>query len=92
MYLYGSRIYIDRCSKFKTHSNYGIDTMNISSTLKAKFHTAISEGDTIYTPTAPFTRGNWTGMVYITLDATTGAGSYVIGEGLNGGYTVETPD
>ena len=43
--------------------------------------------NTIYTPTSPFTYGNWTGLLSITLDPN-GFGSYLIGEGLNGGYTV----
>ena len=30
---------------------------------------------------------NWIGLVYINLDPIEGDGGYIIGEGLNGGYT-----
>ncbi|MBI3589382.1 MAG: hypothetical protein HY093_03155 [Candidatus Liptonbacteria bacterium] len=30
---------------------------------------------------------NWTGLVYIDIDPSTGFGGYIIGEGLNGGFT-----
>src|SRR6266545_3975439 len=34
-----------------------IDSLNISATTKTVFHTAITDGKTIYTPTAPVTYG-----------------------------------
>lgn len=65
-----------------------VDALAISDALKTKYKDAIHAGNTIYTPTAPFTYLNWTGLVYIDIDLDTGFGGYIIGEGLNGGYTV----
>ena len=65
-----------------------IDTLSVSQETKNRYYDAIAKGNTVYTPTAPFTYANWTGLLSITLDPQ-GFGSYLIGEGLNGGYTVE---
>lgn len=74
-----------------TDANEGdIDSLSISSGMKTAFHDAISEGMTIYTPSAPVTYENWEGLFYITVDFDEGDGTYAIGEGLNGGYTVTT--
>ena len=67
-----------------------IDALSISSATKTKLKDAVRLGHTIYVPTAQFTYQNWTGLVYIDLDPITGAGGYIIGEGLNGGYTAGT--
>ncbi|MEO8637829.1 MAG: transglutaminase domain-containing protein [Candidatus Taylorbacteria bacterium] len=66
-----------------------IDSLNISASTKSAFHSAIGDGRSIYTPTAPITYGQWQGLFYITIDFAGGGGTYAIGEGLNGGYTVE---
>ena len=72
-----------------TSANVGIiDTLSVSNETKARYYDAIAAGNTVYTPTAPFTYANWTGLLSITIDKD-GFGSYLIGEGLNGGYTVE---
>ena len=72
-----------------TQTNVGIiDTLSVSQETKNRYYDAIAKGNTVYTPTAPFTYANWTGLVSITIDPQ-GFGSYLIGEGLNGGYTVE---
>ena len=42
---------------------------------------------TIYTPSKPVTYGQWQGLFYITTNFKDEA-SYIIGEGLNGGYSV----
>jgi len=65
-----------------------IDTLNVSSAIKQKFRTSVDSGNIIYTASQQFTYGNFTGLVYIDLDPETGDGGYIIGEGLNGGYTV----
>lgn len=66
-----------------------IDTLNISEELKTEFRASVDAGSIIYTPTQQYTYQNWTGLVYIDLDPATGDAGYIIGEGLNGGYTVE---
>jgi len=51
-----------------TNSNSSIiDTMQISTELKNKYYTEIANGNVIYSPTAPFTYGSWSGMVYIAI-------------------------
>ena len=45
-------------------------------------------GNIIYTPSKPITYGIWTGLFYISTNASGTEASYIIGEGLNGGYTV----
>ena len=59
----------------------------MNNTPKSSTAPLLTMRNTIYTPTSPFTYGNWTGLLSITLDPN-GFGSYLIGEGLNGGYTV----
>lgn len=66
-----------------------IDTLNLSQERKDEFHQLVQDGNTLYTPDSDFTYLEWTGLVYIYLDPTTGSAGYIIGEGLNGGYTVE---
>jgi len=65
-----------------------INTLNISAETKTKFRTAVDAGNIIYTANQQYTYGNFTGLVYINLNPLTGDGGYIIGEGLNGGYTV----
>ncbi|MEK7539077.1 MAG: ribonuclease domain-containing protein [Patescibacteria group bacterium] len=64
-----------------------IDSLNISADVKTAFHTAIAEGNIIYTPTQAVTYGEWNGLFYVTTNFDNEA-SYIIGEGLNGGYSV----
>ena len=72
-----------------TSANAGvIDTLRVSDDAKARYYDAIAKGNTVYTPTTPFTYANWTGLLSVTLDKD-GFGSYLIGEGLEGGYTIE---
>lgn len=66
-----------------------IETLSISEALKTEFRASVDAGNIIYTPTQQYTYQNWTGLVYIDLDPLTGSAGYIIGEGLNGGYTVE---
>lgn len=66
-----------------------IDSLNISNSTKTIFHTAIDNDRIIYTPSAPITYGAWSGLFYITVDFEGGDATYAIGEGLNGGYTIE---
>ncbi len=68
-----------------------IDSLNISADVKTAFHTAIAEGNIIYTPTQAVTYGEWNGLFYVTTNFDNEA-SYIIGEGLNGGYTIEQWD
>ena len=65
-----------------------IDTLNVSEQTKTKFRTSVDAGNIIYTASQQYTYGNFTGLVYIDLDPITGSAGYIIGEGLNGGYTV----
>ena len=65
-----------------------IETLNISEETKQKFRTSVDAGNIIYTPNQSFTYQNWQGLVYIDLEPITGSAGYIIGEGLNGGYTV----
>ena len=54
-------------------SNVGlIDTLNLSESTKDILRGAVNGGQTIYTPDQRITYYNWTGLVYITLNATTG--------------------
>lgn len=66
-----------------------INTLNISEATKVTMRDAVYQGHIIYTPSGEFTYQNWTGLVYINLDPIEGDGGYIIGENLNGGYTVE---
>ncbi len=75
--------------KITSANESDIDSLTISTTTKAIFHTAVQSGKTLFTPSAPFTYHDWTGLVYITIDFNQGVAGYIIGEGLNGGYTVE---
>ncbi|MFA6105351.1 MAG: N-acetylmuramoyl-L-alanine amidase [Patescibacteria group bacterium] len=75
--------------KITSANESDIDSLFVTSTTKTIFHTAVQAGKTVYTPSAPFTYGNWTGLVYITISFDQGIAGYIIGEGLNGGYTVE---
>jgi hypothetical protein len=73
-----------------TEANEGdIDSLSISPGMKTVFHDAIGDGKIIYTPSDSITYGDWEGLFYIALDYDVGDGTYAIGEGLNGGYTVE---
>ncbi|HID92651.1 MAG TPA: lytic transglycosylase domain-containing protein, partial [bacterium (Candidatus Stahlbacteria)] len=65
-----------------------IDTLNIAEATKVTMRDAVYQGNIIYTPSGDFTYQNWTGLVYINLDPVDGDGGYIIGENLNGGYTV----
>jgi hypothetical protein len=62
--------------------------INISTNLRSIFHTAIQAGNTIYTPSAQITYGTWTGLYYININFAKGEAGYIIGEGLNGGFSV----
>jgi len=75
--------------KINTTNLTDLNALDISESLKSTMRTSIEDGYTIYTPTSDFTYMEWTGLVYITLDPENGDGGYTIGEGLNGGYTVE---
>ena len=66
-----------------------LDGLDISDEVKTLMRDDINAGYIIYTADQSFTYLDWTGLVYITLDPVTGDGGYIIGEGLNGGYTVE---
>lgn len=66
-----------------------IDTLNVSSATKQKFKTSVDAGNIIYTASQQYAYGNFTGLVYIDLNPVIGDAGYIIGEGLNGGYTVE---
>lgn len=65
-----------------------IENLNVSENTKVVFRDAVNQGKIVYTPDQQFTYLNWTGLVYIVLDPVVGDGGYIIGEGLNGGYTV----
>ncbi len=66
-----------------------INSLAISESTKTKLRDAVHQDHVVYVPNAQFTYESWTGLVYIDIDPDTGFGSYIIGEGLNGGYTVE---
>jgi len=65
-----------------------IDTLNVAEATKVTMRDAVYQGNIIYTPSGEFTYENWRGLVYIILDPVDGDGGYIIGENLNGGYTV----
>ena len=75
--------------KITSANRNAINSLTISEALKTKFRTSVDNGNTIYTPNQQFTYQNWTGLVYIDLNPYNGDAGYIIGEGLNGGYTVE---
>lgn len=64
-----------------------INSLSISESTKNKLKDAVHMGHVVYVPNSQFTYESWTGLVYIDIDPATGFGSYIIGEGLNGGYT-----
>ena len=64
-----------------------LDSLSISESTKIKLRDSIHAGHLIYVPSQQFTYQSWTGLVYIDIDPNTGFGGYIIGEGLNGGYT-----
>ncbi len=64
-----------------------LDGLSISAATKSKLRAAVETGDVVYIPSSPLTYLAWNGLVYIDFNPQTGAGSYIIGEGLNGGYT-----
>ena len=78
--------------KITVNNESEIDSMNISSSTKTIFHNAIAEGNVIYSPSQAVTYGAWDGLFYILIDFEGGNGDYGIGEGLNGGYTVQQFD
>jgi hypothetical protein len=76
--------------KISSQNESIINTLtNISENTRNIFHTAVQEGNTIYVPNRPVTYGNWNGLFYININPLTGSAGYIIGEGLNGSYTVE---
>ena len=75
--------------KITSANESDIDTLSVSTNAKSVFHTAVQSGKTVYTPSAPVTYGVWHGLFYISIDFKGGTAGYIIGEGLNGGYTVE---
>ncbi|MCX6789891.1 MAG: transglutaminase domain-containing protein [Candidatus Gribaldobacteria bacterium] len=75
--------------KITSANRNAINALIISEALKTKFRASVDNGNTIYTPNQQFTYQNWTGLVYIDLNPNNGDAGYIIGEGLNGGYTVE---
>lgn len=66
-----------------------IDTLQFSNNTKANMHSDVQAGRTIVTPDKNVTKGNWNGVLYISLTAD-GLGTYAIGEQAqqNGGWTV----
>lgn len=67
-----------------------INTLNVSASTKIIFHSAVQSGKIIYTPTAPVTYGAWNGLFYVVKSADGSSAGYIIGEGLNGGYSACT--
>lgn len=59
--------------------------LNVDEGTKQTIHEAINSGNTVAIPIEPVTIGEWTGTGYVLLDESTGAGSYMISGGLNGG-------
>jgi hypothetical protein len=47
--------------------------------------------EAFYRGNSPITYNNWNGLLYVNIDPETGGGGYIIGEGLNGAYTVCVP-
>lgn len=75
--------------KLDAANRSSIDALDLSESTKNTFRSSIDDGKIIYTPTSSFTYLDWTGLVYLTLNPENGDGGYTIGEGLNGGHTVE---
>jgi len=73
--------------KITSANESDIDTLSVSTNAKSVFHTAVQAGKIIYTPSAPVTYGTWQGLFYINIDFKGGAAGYIIGEGLNGGFS-----
>lgn len=65
-----------------------IDTLQFSANTKTVMHAGVQKGNTIITPQKPVNKGNWTGILYISLDPEW-TGTYAIGEQAmqNGGDT-----
>lgn len=65
-----------------------IDGLNLSQNTKANMHAAVREGNTILTPNKNIQKGNWRGVLYVSLDPVW-TGTYAIGEqaAQNGAWT-----
>ena len=74
--------------KITTVNKGDLDSLNLSQGTKIKLRDEINKGNIIYVPSSPYTYESWHGLVYVNLDPEDGDGGYIIGEGLNGGYTV----
>lgn len=56
-----------------------INSVSVSEGTKTALRTALKSGDTVYLPSAPFTYGVWSGIVYITINFEKGYASFVMG-------------
>ncbi|KKU13586.1 MAG: Transglutaminase domain protein [Candidatus Magasanikbacteria bacterium GW2011_GWC2_45_8] len=65
-----------------------IDTLQFSTNTKTVMHADVQKGNMIVTPQKPVNKGNWTGVIYVSLDPEW-TGTYAIGEQAmqNGGET-----
>ncbi len=70
-----------------------IDTLQLSANTKQNMHADVLKGNTIITPNKLITKGNFTGILYISLRPD-GTGTYAIGEQSqqNGGFTTVSFD
>lgn len=76
--------------KISSANENELNSLNISIAVKNQLRSSVREGHIIYIPDQTLTYQSWSGLLYIDLDPETGTGAYIVGEGLNGGYTVCT--
>ncbi|MBI5230173.1 MAG: hypothetical protein HY981_02660 [Candidatus Magasanikbacteria bacterium] len=67
-----------------------IDALQFSANTKTLMHADVQKGNTIVTPQKPVNKGNWTGVIYVSLNPEW-TGTYAIGEQTmqNGGDSVQ---
>jgi hypothetical protein len=65
--------------KFTLASINQINSIPVSEGTKVILRSALKSGDTVYMPSAPFTYGAWSGIVYITINFDKGYASFVMG-------------
>jgi hypothetical protein len=76
----------------KENLSVEIEKLNTDEITKQTIINAVNSGKVVTIPTEDVTMGNWHGIGYIITNPETGAGSYMISGGLNGGATCDPID
>ena len=68
-----------------------VPQLSLPGDVMSGINAALAAGQTVITPQHNVVIGRWTGVGYILQDETTGAGSYLINGGINGGGKTDCP-